>query len=80
MNRYELLHNKRLWRLTKICPHCRGYNVGLLNVKDDKDIFTEKPVALGCEDCNSFIKWIAKKDRKYYGIANKCTWKPKKKK
>lgn len=53
-------------RIIKNCPSCGSRDLILKARENNKNIFEASKVELRCNNCNRWIKWVPKKERKIY--------------
>lgn len=52
--------------MIKECKKCGSKNLYLESLIKGQDVMTANMVALKCKDCDSWLKWCSKDERKYY--------------
>lgn len=48
------------------CKYCQSENLYLEPKNEGEDVLIANQVALKCEDCGKWLKWVKKEDRKKY--------------
>ena len=48
------------------CKYCQSENLYLEAKNDGEDVLIANQVALKCQDCGKWLKWVKKEDRRKY--------------